>query len=72
MSEFNNMHEALKEFLKYADILSDNWDNEYPTVYKDRQYPSYLPSFDEFIAHMRNMVLAENDERLKEWKETIQ
>lgn len=72
MSEFNNHHEALKEFLKYADILSDNWDNEYPTVFRDRKYPDYLPSFDEFVSDMREMVLTEDDERLKEWKTTIQ
>ena len=69
------MHEALKDFIKAADVLSDNWDNEYPTVCKDRRYPEYLPSFDEFVAEMRSMVLDEKDNEesalLAEWQKTI-
>lgn len=67
-SEFNNMHNALKEFVKAADKLVDNWDNEYPTVFRDRQYPDYLPSFDEFVMDMRNMILPEDDKRLEDWR----
>lgn len=71
-SEFNNMHEALQVFVRAGRELSENWDNEYPTVYKDRKYPAYLPSFDEFVEEMAQMVLDEDDERLYKWKETIQ
>lgn len=59
--EYNNMHEALKKFIKAADELQDNWDNEYPTVYKDKRYPEYMPGFDEFVMNMRHMILNENN-----------
>jgi hypothetical protein len=71
-SEFNNMHEALRAFLNATNELQDNWDNEYPTVYKDRKYPEYLPSFDEFIGDMYQMVIHDTDPRLHEWRKTIQ
>lgn len=71
MSEFDNMHESLKRFVRDADILLDNWDNEYPTVYQDRRYPEYLPSFDEFVLDMQSMIMEEEDQRYKAWKETI-
>jgi hypothetical protein len=70
-SEFNNMHHALRNFIKAADELVDNWDNEYPTVYKNRKYPSYLPSFDEFVMDMRAMVLHDTSAELHEWRKTI-
>lgn len=73
-SEHNNMHQALHNFVRYADELSDNWDNEYPTI-KDGLYPHYLPSFDEFILDMKNLILSEKDNHdskaLEEWKKTI-
>lgn len=70
-SEFNNHHNALKDFLRAANELCDNWDNEYPTIV-DNLYPEYLPSFDEFLADMQGLLLKENDIRLKEWKKGIQ
>ena len=65
MSEFDNMHNALKEFLKSANNLSDNWDNDYPTVFA--KYPKYLPSFDEFVADMAELVAEPDSPELKEW-----
>jgi hypothetical protein len=69
-SEYNNMHEALKEFVRYADILRDNWDRKYPTI-RDGMYPDYLPSFDEFVIDMKSLVLHEGDIGLKRWRSTI-
>jgi hypothetical protein len=51
--EYNNMENALNEFIKYANILSDNWENDFKTMDK---YPKYLPSFDEFVQDMQQMV----------------
>lgn len=39
------MEEKFREFLKIGRELSENWDNE-----KIKNYPSYLPSFDEFLS----------------------
>lgn len=47
------MEEALKDFLYSARILTDNWDNEDPSV---ANYPSYMPSFDEFVEDIALMV----------------
>lgn len=47
------MEQALREFIESAYILSEHWINEYPGVAK---YPSYLPSFDEFVADFALML----------------
>ena len=48
------MDKALRAFVEAARNLSDQWDNDYPGVYDS--YPKYLPSFDEFVEDMQQLV----------------
>lgn len=46
------MAKAHAEFMAAASRLSEVWDEEF--VY---QYPGYLPSFDEFVLDMANLMI---------------
>ena len=51
-----NMEEALKRFLEAGRKLSEFWDND-----KVKNYPKYLPSFDEFLSDFAGILEEKNE-----------
>jgi hypothetical protein len=46
-----SMEDALRKFIEAGHKLSELWDND-----KVKNYPKYLPSFDEFLAEFRGIL----------------
>ncbi len=51
-----NMEEALRRFLEAGRKLSEFWDND-----KVKNYPKYLPSFDEFLSDFSGILDEKNE-----------
>jgi hypothetical protein len=46
-----SMEDVLRKFIEAGHKLSEVWDND-----KVKNYPKYLPSFDEFLAEFRGIL----------------
>ena len=46
-----SMEDVLRKFIEAGHKLSEVWDND-----KVKNYPKYLPSFDEFLADFRDIL----------------
>jgi hypothetical protein len=51
-----NIEEALRRFLEAGRKLSEVWDTD-----KVKNYPKYLPSFDEFLSDFAGILYEKNE-----------